>query len=234
MITLTDFTAINDEIKSAINSTLDEIKNSSQMNYVLYLANGDYRSEHDNLNSTLNPNVIDYQGDLHRDETRLNFLGNFLKTFYSFPIVKLTCWSKLLSIFNSSLRKSINEERRVNDDELRISLELMVYSHTWESDNFLKDLYRLAKLVDTGTYAFALSGIAMIEKIVHEGTLYGLLISCAIAAACELWSISANMLIVKPDMPFLKIFRLQLKGEIENKLGKNFSVFFKDKNNEPE
>jgi hypothetical protein len=89
-------------------------------------------------------------------------------------------------------------------------------------------------LVKVGIYAFALSGIAMIEKILHGGLLCGLLISCAIAAACELWSISANMLIVKPDMPFLKIFRLQLRGEIENKLGKNFSAFFKDKNNEPE
>ncbi|MDR3140622.1 MAG: hypothetical protein LBU37_02675 [Tannerellaceae bacterium] len=84
-------------------------------------------------------------------------------------------------------------------------------------------------LVKVGIYAFALSGIAMIEKILHGGTLYGLLASCAIAAACELWSISANMLMVKPDMPFLKIFRLQLKGEIETKLGKNFSAFLKEK-----
>jgi hypothetical protein len=88
-------------------------------------------------------------------------------------------------------------------------------------------------LVKIGIYSFALSGIAMIETILHDGVSYGLLAACAIAAACEQWSISANMLIVKPNMPFLKIFRLQLRGEIENKMGKNFSAFFKENDNEP-
>lgn len=50
------------------------------------------------------------------------------------------------------------------------------------------------------------------------------------AAACDLWSMSASMLIVKSDMPFLRIFRLQLKGEIESKLNKNvdFDEIFKE------
>ena len=88
--------------------------------------------------------------------------------------------------------------------------------------------------VKIGIYAFALLGIAFVEKLVHDGFLIGLKLSCAIAAACELWSMSANMLIIKPDMPFLKIFRLQLKGEIESKLGKNLDGILKDKGNETE
>ena len=64
-------------------------------------------------------------------------------------------------------------------------------------------------------------GAFCIEKVLHNGGLVGVKIVAVIAAACELWSMSASMLIVKPDMPFLKIFRLQLKGEIESKLGKN-------------
>jgi len=72
-----------------------------------------------------------------------------------------------------------------------------------------------------GIYAFTMVGAFCIEKVLHNGGLVGVKIVAVIAAACELWSMSASMLIVKPDMPFLKIFRLQLKGEIESKLGKN-------------
>lgn len=72
-----------------------------------------------------------------------------------------------------------------------------------------------------GIYAFTMVGAFCIEKILHNGGLVGVKIVAVIAAACELWSMSASMLIVKPDMPFLKIFRIQLKGEIESKLGKN-------------
>ena len=72
-----------------------------------------------------------------------------------------------------------------------------------------------------GIYAFTMVGAYCIEKILHNGGLVGVKIIAVIAAACELWSMSASMLIVKPDMPFLKIFRIQLKGEIESKLGKN-------------
>jgi len=72
-----------------------------------------------------------------------------------------------------------------------------------------------------GIYASTMVGVFLIERILSEGGLVGVKLVAVIAAACELWSMSASMLIVKPDMPFLKIFRLQLKGEIESKLGKN-------------
>lgn len=77
-------------------------------------------------------------------------------------------------------------------------------------------------------YAFALIGIALIEKFIYEESLIGVKIACSLAAACELWSISASMLIIKPNMPFIKIFRLQLKGEIENKIGKNIKNILND------
>lgn len=152
MITLTRFKEIDNEVKNAINTTLDSLKVSAQEGYILFLANGDYRKDQDKPNSKFNPNVIDYKGDLYRDETRLNFLGRFLQTLYTFPKMKLTCWGKFLSLFNSSLKKSVSEERVINDDELRMNLEFMIYSHTWESEHFLKDLYRLAILVNTGNY----------------------------------------------------------------------------------
>jgi len=70
-------------------------------------------------------------------------------------------------------------------------------------------------------YSVSLLLILLIEKILHEEWEVATRVSCAIAAACEFWSISANMLIVKPDMPFVRLFRLQLKGEIEKKVGHN-------------
>jgi len=70
-------------------------------------------------------------------------------------------------------------------------------------------------------YGTALLIILLTEKIIHEEWEIATKISCTLAAACEFWSMSANMLIFKPDMPFLRLFRLQLKGEIEKKIGKN-------------
>lgn len=84
-----------------------------------------------------------------------------------------------------------------------------------------------------GIYSFSLVGIYCIERIIHEpGGFIGVKTVAVLAAACELWSMSASMLIVKPDMPFLKIFRLQLKGEIEAKLGKNADSILKEQKNE--
>lgn len=59
------------------------------------------------------------------------------------------------------------------------------------------------------------------------GTNIGFYAICAIAIACELWSITAHLLILAPNMPFLKILRFQLKGEIESKTGKNIEELTK-------
>jgi hypothetical protein len=47
---------------------------------------------------------------------------------------------------------------------------------------------------------------------------------------------SASMLIIYPNMPFLRIFRVQLKGEIASKLSKNIDVddIFNDDTNDTE
>ena len=78
-------------------------------------------------------------------------------------------------------------------------------------------------------YSFALVGVFFVEKIVHEeGSFIGIRVLAVYAAVCELWSMSASMLIVNPGMPFLKIFRKQLKGEIESKLGSSSDELFPD------
>lgn len=76
-----------------------------------------------------------------------------------------------------------------------------------------------------GIYAFALVGAFAIEKITHDqGNFIAVKTIALFAAVCEFWSMSASMLIVKPDMPFLKLFRGQLKGEIQSKVSKNVNL----------
>lgn len=76
-----------------------------------------------------------------------------------------------------------------------------------------------------GIYSFALGGALAIEKMTHGDGVFIIFRTLAIfAAVCEFWSMSASMLIIKPDMPFLKLFRGQLKGEIQSKLNKNINI----------
>lgn len=62
--------------------------------------------------------------DRYKDETRLKFLSNFLSNFHSFP----------------------TSQQATDDNEQRIHMELMGYSHIWESKPFLKKLHRLAHI----------------------------------------------------------------------------------------
>lgn len=83
-----------------------------------------------------------------------------------------------------------------------------------------------------GIYSFALFGALAIEKITHsEGSFIAVKTIAILAAVCEFWSMSASMLIIKPDMPFLRIFRGQLKGEIASKVSANVNIddILKDK-----
>lgn len=76
-----------------------------------------------------------------------------------------------------------------------------------------------------GIYSFALVGALAIEKITHtEGSFIAVKTIAIFAAVCEFWSMSASMLIIKPNMPFLKLFRGQLKGEIASKVSKNVNI----------
>lgn len=103
----------------------------------------------------------------------------------------------------------------------------------------MKKFFLSTALRDTvkkiGIYSFALLGAMAIEYIAHaEGTFIAVRTIAIFAAVCEFWSMSASMLIIYPNMPFLKIFRGQLKGEIASKLSKNIDVdnIFNDNDND--
>ena len=55
------------------------------------------------------------------------------------------------------------------------------------------------------------------------GTNVGFYAACALAFGCEMWSVSAHILIIAPNMPFFKILRFQLQDEIKSKTGKDIN-----------
>lgn len=68
-------------------------------------------------------------------------------------------------------------------------------------------------------YGSALAALIQVDKVAST-TLCTTVVSIPILV-CEIWSMAGSMLIVKPDMPFLRLFKNVLKGEIANKLNVN-------------
>ncbi len=61
------------------------------------------------------------------------------------------------------------------------------------------------------------------ERIFSDNQALITKIGCTLACVCELWSMLGSALIIWPKMLFPKLLKLQLKGEVESKLGKNIS-----------
>lgn len=131
MINLGKFCKIKEEVENALNQALDNIKNRSLSDYILFIGNGEYIKSLEK-SPILNPYTIDDKTWFYKDKTRLMFLTQFMNTFYSFP----------------------KGETEVVDDSFRINLEFMVYSHIWESTSFLSKMYRLAHLVNGEEYVW--------------------------------------------------------------------------------
>ena len=88
-----------------------------------------------------------------------------------------------------------------------------ILSEVWRENTFAKVMI----------YFGPLSLIFVLERVFVEDTFYFTKLGCVIAGGCELWSMLASALIIAPGLLFPKILRLQLRGEIESKLGKNVS-----------
>lgn len=131
MITEVEFAAINKEVIEGLNAVLDQIRNIQVSEYILLLADGEYKEQLLNSLQKLEPYVIDSREDFYMDDTRVKFFIEFLKTFYSFPKTK---------------------NNQVDDSDIRQHMELMIYSHVWESRPFLKRMYRMAILCSGGSY----------------------------------------------------------------------------------
>ena len=135
MIKKNRFADIDTEIKNSINEILDKLKEKSINDYILFLADGEYLADQANSRLKVSPYCIDYRIDGHKDETRLNFLSEFLSIYYTFK----------------------NGQETIDDNQYRMNSELMIYTHIWESKPFLKKLYRIAHLLNNEEYNWKIS-----------------------------------------------------------------------------
>lgn len=128
MITKADFATIQAEVDGAIDELLNYIiKNCTFDDYLFLLADGEYRE----TTIKVNPHVIDYIVDKRMDRSRMTFFTQFANQYYSFDG------------FDA-----------VENDSYRSHLEMMIYTHLWESEHFLKQLFRLSELITSGKYAW--------------------------------------------------------------------------------
>jgi hypothetical protein len=133
MITLDEFRSIDNEVKTAVVQLLDFVKEKCRdHNYILLLADGEFKPDLIGSHLNLNPYVIDYYMDIKHDSDRMEFWTEFLRQNYAFP----------------------NGATQVEDNNFRLHLELMIYTHMWESTTFLKRLFRLALLAHEDDYAW--------------------------------------------------------------------------------
>jgi hypothetical protein len=115
------------EVESAINEVFQQAKtNQTNNDYNLFLCVAQYVKSCES--SSYNPHIIDYRMDGYNDELRLNTLIEYINHHYSF-----------------------NGANTV-DSGFSITLELMIYSHMWESKPVLKQLKRLVDLTESNRY----------------------------------------------------------------------------------
>ena len=74
-------------------------------------------------------------------------------------------------------------------------------------------------LSKAGAYGSGLLMFMLIEALIGAGWTYGTDTLAAVICITELWSMSANILIVNPRVPFFRMLNKALTGEIARKLG---------------
>lgn len=131
MITKKEFNELYIEVEQSVNEAFDFLRqNARESAYITFLAEGEYHEPYKRAWTSLNPYTIDYRGDKYKDDTRLRFFLEYMRLIYSFP-------------------EGVNE---VLDNEYSITMELMIYTHVWESKPYLKQLYRMSELVEGKAY----------------------------------------------------------------------------------
>jgi hypothetical protein len=126
MITAEIFSQITIEVKSQIDNALYQLFLKYPEDYVLFIASGEY-DEIIASNNTLGLSPYTISGhniDNYYDYTRQHFLSEFQNIYYSFA-----------------------NKNELKDDEYRMNIEFLIYTHIWEAKPFLKRLYRLANLL---------------------------------------------------------------------------------------
>jgi hypothetical protein len=133
MITKEQFAAIEQEVEDSLSELFGYIAENCEFeDYLFLLADGEYKAEMQSVSA--NPHVIDYIINKRMDRSRMEFFSQFAGKYYSFDGFV-----------------------RVENDSYRAHLEMMIYTHVWESEHFLKQLFRLSELISSGNYAWSVT-----------------------------------------------------------------------------
>jgi len=112
-----------------------------------------------------------------------------------------------------------------NETAILITLLAIVLDGAWGIAAALAQkkfaLSELARdtVMKMSVYGSAIICFIGIDKLLRSDTGLTLAIVCTVIVLVEVWSMSASALICFPDMPFLRLLRKALAGEIARKLG---------------
>lgn len=82
----------------------------------------------------------------------------------------------------------------------------------------LSELGRHGMLSKLALYASVIVGFTHIERMTRVDSHIAVVTVCTMICLVELWSMGGSALIVSPKMPFLRIFREVLAGEVARKM----------------
>ena len=120
------------EVSCAIEEALVALCDISQPNFCLLIARAGVEPKLESIGKSRY--VMDNTMDVYHDETRQQFYLNYL---------------------NSNYRKGVlNYNEKDGLDKLYV--EMMIYSHLWDSQRFLKDIYRIATMIADKQYDWEL------------------------------------------------------------------------------
>lgn len=128
MIKVERFKEIKDEVEQAVEELFEFAKNNQKdkNDYYLFLANCCYVPKEDDkieYIESYSEYVIDYSIDRLIDYDRIEFLTRYINSYYSF-----------------------SELDKTTDELEAVTIEMMIYTHIWEADNFLKQLKQISNL----------------------------------------------------------------------------------------
>ena len=126
IMTIDKFYKIENEVIETIKGSFDIAINKSISDFVLLVARGGYHKLLDNPEIDKTPFVIEDRKDFLIDHTRKRFFVKYINDY--------------VSRLNSG--NSMSDEEKEYD----INIQLMIYSHIWESHLFLNQLVRLVEI----------------------------------------------------------------------------------------
>lgn len=141
-MTLEQFLILESEVKSVIANAFVKAVQVSQSDFILLMARGGYHKYLDTKDLDLSPFVLEDRLDFLMDRTRRRFFVNYLNEY----VDKLKA--------NNNISKE--------DKEYEVNIQMMIYTHIWESHLFLNQLSRLALIQLSKGYQWK-------NRIPHDG-----------------------------------------------------------------